>query len=107
MAKTKNKNLLTKDEIIEKIKAEKDYLILNFHLTEIGLFGSYVRGQQKKKSDIDILIDYDHEIGISLFEMMDLSEYLSDIFGKKVDLALKRTLKPVIGHYVLNEVVYI
>lgn len=101
------KQLLTKEEIIDKLSAEKEYLTKHYNITEIGLFGSYLRGEQTKKSDIDILIDYDRNIGISLFELADLSEYLSKKLKNKVDIALKRTLKPVIGSYILKEVNYI
>ncbi|MBM2816915.1 MAG: nucleotidyltransferase [Ignavibacteria bacterium] len=103
----KNSTLLTKEEIIEKIKTEKEFLKQNYHLTEIGLFGSYVRGEQKKKSDIDILIDYDRNEKFSLFDLVDLGDYMSELLGVKVDVALKRSLKTVIGYYILKEVIYI
>ena len=103
----KNTQLPSKEEIIDKISKEKKYLSENFFITEIGLFGSYVRDEQKQKSDIDILIEYDHKIGISLFEIVRLQNYLSDLFGVKVDLALKGNLKPTIGSYILREVIFI
>ena len=66
-----------------------------------------MRGEQKKNSDIDLLIDYDHRIGISLFEIVRLTNYLTTQLGIKVDLALKRKLKTAIGNYILKEVIYI
>jgi predicted nucleotidyltransferase len=103
----KHKELLTKEEIIEKIKSEKEYLSEKFNITEIGLFGSYIRGEQNEKSDIDILIDYNQRKRFSLFDMIDLNDYLTGLLRVKVDLALKRSLKTVIGYYILKEVQYI
>lgn len=99
--------ILTREEIIDRIKLHRDFLATNYHLTEIGLFGSCVRGEQNSQSDIDILIDYDRDIGISLFDMVDLSDFLTQIMGYRVDLVLKRSLKPVIGKFILDEVIYI
>ncbi|MGA2298488.1 MAG: nucleotidyltransferase family protein [FCB group bacterium] len=103
----KEVQLPTKDEIIEKIRKEKKYLSEKYFITEIGLFGSYVRGEQKKKSDVDILIDYDHSKGLSLFDIVDLTDHLTTLFGVKTDVALKNSLKTAIGYYILKEVVYI
>jgi hypothetical protein len=95
---------------IEEIKTvlveHKEELRERFKVKEIGVFGSYVRGEQKEKgSDVDILVEFEEPIG--LFEFMDLEEYLSKLLGMKVDLVSKKALKPKIGEYILKEVVYI
>ena len=76
-----------------------------YKVKEIGVFGSYVRGEQKKRSDIDILVEFKEPIG--LFEFMDLEEFLKNLLGVKVDLVSKKALKPIIGKYILRETVYI
>ena len=76
-----------------------------YPIKSIGLFGSYVRGEQKKRSDVDILVDFDETI--SLFKFVDLETELSDILGRKVDLVMKSALKPKIGERILEEVAYI
>jgi predicted nucleotidyltransferase len=93
------------NEINKIIREHKQELEEKFKVKEIGVFGSYVRGQQKKRSDIDILVEFEEPIG--LFEFMDLEEYLKDLFGVKVDLVSKKALKPRIGEYILREVTYI
>lgn len=94
------------EEIKEVLKEHKEELREKFKVKEIGVFGSYVRGQQKKKnSDIDILVDFEEPIGF--FKFMDLEEYLSNLLGIKVDLVSKKALKPRIGEYILKEVVYV
>lgn len=94
---------------IEKIKKtlieHKAEIENKFKVKEIGLFGSYVRDEQKKTSDIDVLVEFKEAVG--LFDFMDLEEYLQKLIGKKVDLVSKKALKPFIGKYILNEVVYI
>jgi len=76
-----------------------------FKVKEIGIFGSYRRGQQKQKSDIDVLVEFSEPVG--LFEFMDLEEYLQSLSGVRVDLVSKKALKPAIGERILREVIYI
>jgi predicted nucleotidyltransferase len=92
-------------EIRYIIKQHKKELEERYKVKEIGVFGSVVRGEEKKGSDIDILVEFKEPIG--LFEFMDLEEYLENLFGKKVDLVSKKALKPRIGQYILQEVMYI
>ena len=76
-----------------------------FKVKNIGVFGSYVRGEQKGSSDVDVLIEFDDPIG--LFEFMKLENYLSDLLGVKLDLVSKKALKPHIGERILEEVIMI
>ncbi|MEI6287216.1 MAG: nucleotidyltransferase family protein [Bacillota bacterium] len=92
-------------EIINKLRAEPE-LFEKYSLTEVGVFGSYIRNAQRENSDVDILIDYNPE-GMSLFRFMDLQDELTKIIGKSVDLVPKADLKKNIGKRILNEVQYI
>jgi len=96
---------VTRRKIENILKKHKQELKKRFKLKEIGIFGSFVRDEQKKRSDIDILVEFEKPIG--LFEFMDLEEYLMKILGAKVDLVSKKALKPRIGKHILQEVVYI
>ncbi len=93
----------------EKIKnilaGHKNQIEKQFYVKEIGVFGSYVRGRQNKKSDIDILVAFKQPVG--LFKFMDLEEYLENLLKIDVDLVSKKALKPRIGEHILKEVVYI
>ena len=86
--------------------------ILRKHLPELreryavkslGVFGSYVRGEQRKRSDLDVLVEF--ERAPTLFQYVRLERYLSELVGIKVDLVMKSALKPVIGQRILAEVV--
>ena len=93
------------DEIRNEIAARKGEIRRKFKVKEIGVFGSYARGEQKRKSDIDILVEFAGPI--SLFKFVDLEFYLEELLGAKVDLVSKRALKPHIGKRILQEVVYV
>ncbi|MGB9730056.1 MAG: nucleotidyltransferase family protein [Thermoprotei archaeon] len=93
------------EEIKNILAGHKEELRRKFKVKEIGIFGSFVRGEQKKRSDIDILVEF--EEAPSLFEFMELEEYLSKLLGLKVDLVSKDALKPRIGERILKEVVYL
>jgi uncharacterized protein len=89
---------------LEKIlKNNKPYLKDTFKVEEIGIFGSYARGEATKTSDVDILVKFSDKIG---WEFVDLKEYLEEILGLKVDLVTIKALKPQLRDSILNEVVY-
>jgi predicted nucleotidyltransferase len=73
-----------------------------YSVSYLGIFGSYVRGEQTSESDLDVLVEFDEKPG--LFEYIELEDYLSDLLGVKVDLVMKSALKPNIGKRILNEV---
>jgi len=95
----------TFEEIKNVLAEHKEELRQKFKVKEIGIFGSFVRGEQKKRSDIDILVEFDEPV--TLFDFMDLEEHLSKLVEMKVDLVSKGALKPRIGEYILKEVVYL
>lgn len=92
------KNILTK---------HKDELREKYGIEEIGVFGSYIRDEQRETSDIDILIEFSPQAKISLLDFIHIENYLSDLLGVKVDLVEKSTLKPRIGKNILKEVSYL
>ena len=93
----------TLDEIQKILRQQKDFLRKKYKIKEIGIFGSYVRGEQRYTSDVDILVEFE-EIP-SLLKFVKLENYLSEVLGVKVDLVEKKALKPRIGKHILQEVV--
>lgn len=96
---------MSKQEIIDIIKSSKPVLETRYGVKRLGLFGSYVREQQRKKSDIDLLVSFNHEI--DLFEFLDLRDFLETRLRHKVDLVMESALKPAIGRRILAEVEYV
>src|SRR5262245_51063354 len=70
----------------------------------LGIFGSYVRGEQRRGSDLDLLVEFDDR-PLTLLQFIALEHYLSDLLAVKVDLVERRTLKPTIGRRIWSVVV--
>ncbi len=76
-----------------------------YGVRSLWLFGSYVRGEARTRSDLDVLVEFDARSSLSLFGFIELENRLSDWLGVKVDLVEKKGLKPTLGRYVLQEAV--
>ena len=99
---------MTKIERIKEILSEhKPELAEKYGVKELGVFGSYVRGEEKRKSDVDVLVEFRPNASIGLLKFISIENYLSEILGIKIDLVEKSALKPRIGKQILKEVVYI
>ena len=77
--------------------------IRQFEVKRIGLFGSFLKGESKKGSDIDFLVEFRKQ---TFDNYMGLKFFLEDLFGRKVDLVIESTLKPALS-YVKKEAVYV
>jgi predicted nucleotidyltransferase len=95
----------TLEEIKDILKRHKEEVIREYKVKEIGIFGSIVRGEQKKRSDIDILVEY-YELP-DLLKLIELERRLQRILRKKVDLVEKHGIRPELKDRILKEVVYI
>ncbi|HCC69005.1 MAG TPA: nucleotidyltransferase [Nitrospiraceae bacterium] len=102
MAKITDPNL---ERIKNILKAHKAELKEKYQVKEIGIFGSYVRGEYEEKSDFDILVEFEEDAEIGLLKFINMENYLSELIGIKVDLVEKSALKPRIGKHILKEVV--
>lgn len=95
----------TLDEVKEILTKHKAEVQEKYGVKEIGIFGSFVRGEQKRLSDIDILVEYSELPDI--FLLIDLEDYLRKILHKKVDLIRKETIRPELKEIISKEAVYI
>ena len=94
-------------EDLKRILKENNIQIRKrFGIKSIGIFGSRARGDNTEKSDLDILVEFEEEKELGLIEFMDIEDYLSELFGIKVDLVERSALKPRIGSVIMREVVY-
>ena len=93
----------TRSDIIDLLEQNREAM-KDFGVRELGIFGSFAREEQTEKSDVDVLVD----LKVETFDAyMDLLFYLEDLFGLKVDLVMKDTIKPLIRNRVLRETVYV
>lgn len=97
--------MITIRDIRAILTDHREELEKTYKVRSIGVFGSYVRSEQKKKSDVDILVEFD-EIP-SLLRFMELEQHLKNLLGTRVDLVTKEALKPHIGKRILEEVQYL
>lgn len=95
----------TFEEVKQSLIQIKPLLQQAYQVTELGIFGSYARQEQTEASDVDVLIDYDQ--APTLFKLIELRDYLSEVLEMKVDVVTKNGLKPRIRERVLSEVVYL
>ena len=93
------------EEIKKILSKNKIQFQSNFKVKEIGIFGSYLKSEQTKKSDLDILVEF--ESPVDFFYYLELEEHLTNLLGIKVDLVMKKALKPNIGRNILKEVIYV
>lgn len=77
--------------IIRKIK---NYLAKDGRITKAWLFGSFARGEDDYKSDIDVMIEVPQDSKFSLFDLADIQYYLEKLIAKKVDLVMSKGVKP-------------
>ena len=93
------------DKTIEEIKNKAVPILKDAGVTRSSLFGSYVRGEQKEDSDVDLLVDFPK--GLSLFDVAEIKYKLEDALGKKVDLVDYGRIKPRLKQYILSREVKI
>lgn len=94
----------TREQVLKIPKEELPYLKETFQITRIGIFGSWVRGEQTEDSDIDVLVEFEKPLGF--FAFIELEDHLSELFGVRVDLVTPDALKPLIKPYIMEETVY-
>ncbi|WP_307336066.1 nucleotidyltransferase family protein [Caldalkalibacillus uzonensis] len=92
-----DKNIEYRLQLIKPILQEK------YNVRKIGVFGSFARGEQTGKSDIDILVEFSKPIGL---DFVELKNFLEKTLGKKVDLVTVNALKPQLKEVILSEVIY-
>ena len=95
----------TLEEIKQLLSQSKPQLQECYRVTQVGVFGSYARGEQTENSDVDVLIDYIQ--APTLVHLVELRDFLQGLLNMKVDVVTKNGLKPRIRERVLSEVVYV
>jgi predicted nucleotidyltransferase len=90
-------------ELIELLHQQLPALAEQYRVRSLGVFGSYVRHEQRSDSDVDVLVTFDEPP--SLLQFIELEQKLTDALGVKVDLVMRDGLKPTIGQRILSEVV--
>lgn len=96
--------MLTKKGILRRLEENREK-IREYGIKRIGVFGSYVRDEQKEKSDLDVLIEFERD-KVNFDNYMHLKFFIEDLFRCKTDLVILDDLKPRLKPYILKEVEY-
>jgi uncharacterized protein len=96
----KQRKDLTKGEVLDAIRKHRD-ILLKYKVREIGLFGSFVRGEQEDRSDIDLIVDFEEP---SIENFMGLSSFLENLFGKKVEILTPAGVESIRINHIKEEI---
>jgi uncharacterized protein len=95
---------MTKEDI-KRVLLNNKKILKKYKVNKIGIFGSFATGRTKKKSDVDLLVEFDDMI--DLFDFVHLNDEIQQILKSKVDLVTSDTIKPYIKPKILKEVEWV
>lgn len=99
--------MIVKDDIVSFIRENRDFLLQQFHIKKIGIFGSYVRGEQREGSDIDLIIEFQENTS-DIYEIKEkLRKYFTEHFHTNVDIAREKYLKSFAKEFIAHEIEYV
>ena len=96
---------MNKEDILTKLESLQPDIQKKFHTQIKGIFGSYVRGDQKRESDLDILVEFGQEA--DLLDFVGLSDYLEEKFNQPVDLVPIANIREELKERILKEAIYL
>jgi predicted nucleotidyltransferase len=94
----------TLKQIKAKLRASKSTLEKEYGVTRLGIFGSFARSEQKKDSDVDLLVEFQTPPGL---RFIHLANYLETLLAQKVDLLTPDAVKPNRLAYIMKDVIYV
>jgi predicted nucleotidyltransferase len=97
----------TKEDILDFLRINREYFQHQYHVTRLGLFGSFIRNEQNENSDIDIIVELDAD-PLDVHKLKNgLREFIADRFHRQIDIAREKYLKPYAREHILHEAVYV
>jgi len=97
---------MPKENILDYLNRNKGYIKNKYGIIKIGLLGSYARGEEKDKSDIDIVIEIDKRRK-NIHTFFAFKREIEAAFGKKIDLGIESSIKPIAWEAIQKEIVYV
>jgi len=98
---------MEREQILEFLRVNNQYIRTHYHITKLGLIGSYARGDNKENSDIDLLIEFESGL-VNIHDLKNaLRAYLKLHLKTDIDLCREKYIKPHFKQYILNDVIYI
>ena len=97
--------MISKEEILKMLEQQREEIMEKYKVKRIGLFGSFIKGEQKKESDIDILVGFKEDA--DLFHLLGLSLFLEEKLNQKVDIVPEAALREELKEDILRGVAYL
>ncbi|MEA3369519.1 MAG: nucleotidyltransferase family protein [Candidatus Ratteibacteria bacterium] len=97
--------MMSKEEILRLLEQVREEIMKKYKVKRLGLFGSFIKGEQKKGSDIDILVEF--EENADLFDFLGLALFLEEKLNQKVDVVPERALREELKKSILKEAAYL
>ena len=94
---------VTLEDALHTLRAHLPEIYQRYDVRSLGIFGSFVRGEQEGRSDLDVLVEFVSPP--TFFQFVEMEDYMSQLLGVRVDLVMRSALRPHIGKRVLSEVV--
>ena len=94
------------NDIITRLRQQKQYLYDAFGVTRIGIFGSFARGDQTASSDLDVVIEMEGSRK-NIHSFLQLQRYLEKETARKIDLGFEHSLKPVVKERIQEQIIYV
>jgi predicted nucleotidyltransferase len=95
-----------REEVLKYIRENKERFKKEYGVKKIYLFGSVARGEDREDSDIDLLVEFDEDRVVTIFTYMDFLSEFENKFKRKVDVATKDMIKPLLWKYMREDLVY-
>lgn len=99
--------MLTKENILAYLKQSKQFYKEKYHITKLGLFGSFARDEQTEKSDIDIIIEMEPDTPEIFEKKQELKKILREKYQREIDLCNEKYIKPIFKPYIIKEAIYV
>lgn len=96
---------MKRDEIIQKLK-EREADLRAQGVTHAALFGSVARGEQRPDSDIDIMVELDPKVVVTIFDYAGVKDFISEMFDSPVDVVSCEGLKPLVRPRATADAIY-
>ena len=97
----------TQKQILDFISVNKNLLKRQFHVSKIGLFGSYARNEQTDNSDIDLIIDFEENTDNLYYLKFELKRFFKENLNLEIDICREKYIKPVYKNRIIKETIYV
>ena len=94
------------EEIVAYLKKNKRFFYDRFGVTRMGIFGSFVRGEQTRSSDIDMIVEIEKGRK-NIHSFLQLRRFLEKELAKKIDLGFEHSLKPIVRDKIKEQIIYV